>query len=517
MSSVFQRIFNCARRVFRRPPRWIILTTLVICIEVSYIFIITAGTFTDWPTWNANYDLQAEGFRSGHLYLTVQPPAELLAKKDPFDPANAPLWFWDASLHGGHYYLYWGPLPALVIAGYKAAFHITKPVGDQYPLFFFYTLYLLAGTLLIDRMAKRLFGGIPLWLEILAVLVFAYGNPTPFMIATPGIYEAAIAGGQAFLLLGTLFACDAVDRRGDGSYARRAQVLAGVAFALGLGCRVSIGPPVALIALWTAVSLWRRNSEGAPWRRPLAALLRIMAPVTIMAALLLVYNKLRFEAWLDFGMSSQMSTMQFRTSSQYVLPNLWSYLFRPLAVSCQFPFVSILPGSKGFPSWMQLPPGYWRPEPLAGYLPATPYGWLVPVALVFACQVAWATLRRRRMEPVEAPLAAQQRANLWFLAIALTLAVVTGLPTVAQFIATMRYTADSTTGVALLSIWGGWSLYWHAGERTWQRRVVAGGLVAVAAVTVVLGLLLGTQGYDGMFRNHNPALYEKLVHALSRC
>ena len=47
------------------------------------------GAFTTWPTWNKNYDLLAEGFRSGHLYLSVPPPPALLAKADPFNPALA--------------------------------------------------------------------------------------------------------------------------------------------------------------------------------------------------------------------------------------------------------------------------------------------------------------------------------------------------------------------------------------------------------------------------------------------
>src|ERR1035438_8855902 len=93
-----------AGRTLRRPPRWLILALLLAAIELSYVFIITAGTFTNWPTWNTNYDVQAEGFRAGHLHLSVEPPPELLAQRNPFDYAHQRLWFWDASLHDGHYY-----------------------------------------------------------------------------------------------------------------------------------------------------------------------------------------------------------------------------------------------------------------------------------------------------------------------------------------------------------------------------------------------------------------------------
>jgi hypothetical protein len=514
MPSVLEPMRRPLRRML--PPRWLILTLLVIGIEVVYAFIISAGTFTDWPTWNSNYDLQAQGFRSGHLYIPVEPAPELLAKANPLDPANESLWFWDATLHGGHYYLYWGPLPALLLTAYKIVFHVRKPIGDQYLLFLFYSLYVVAGTLLIDRLAKRLFEHTPLWLVILAVLVFALGNPTPFMVATPGIYEAAIAGGQAFLVLGTLFACDAVFRREAGAYSRRRQILAGIAFALGLATRISIGPPVALIALWTALSL-RHGKNRASWRGVLAALFRMAMPVALVTAALLAYNKARFDAWLDFGTRTQLSTMRLHIASEYVLPNLWSYLLRPLAVTCEFPFVAVLPSEQGFPAWLHLPPGYWTPEPLAGLLPASPAAWLIPVALVLAGHLLWSRWRGRKVEDQRPALAAQQRTTLWFLASALTLALVTALPIAGQFLATMRYTADASAGVALLIIWGGWSLYRHAGERPYPRRAVTLVLVSLAAGTVVIGLLLGTQGYDDILRNRNPALFETLRRVLSRC
>ena len=515
MPSVLQQIASLRRRL-GVPPRWLILTALVITIEVVYGFIISAGTFSDWPTWNQNYNQQAEGFRAGHLYIPDQPSPELLAKSNPLDPANQSLWLWDATLHDGHYYLYWGPLPALALAAIKIVFHTRQPIGDQYVLFFFYSLYLVAGTLLIDRLAKRLFEYTPLGLVILAVLVLALGNPTPFLIATPGIYEAAIAGGQAFLVLGTLFACDAVFRREAQPYSRRRQILAGIAFALGLATRVSIGPTVALIALWTALALRQGNGRSS-WRAVLAALLRMTTPVALVTAALLAYNKARFGAWFEFGTTTQLSTMRLHISGAYLLPNLWSYLFRPLAVSCQFPFLGVLPGERGFPAWLRLPPGYDTPEPLAGLLPASPAAWLVPVALAFAGHLVWSRWRGRRVEDARPSLAAQQRTTLWFIASALTLAVVNALPIAGQFIATMRYTADASAGISLLVIWGGWSLYGHAGDRTYLRRAVMLVLVSLAAGTVLIGLLLGTQGYDDMIRNRNPALFEILERMLSLC
>ena len=183
-------------------------------IEVTYLFIVSAGRFTDWPTYLTFLDDQAEGFRAGHLHFAIEPAAALLAKANPFDPAWKPLWYWDASLYNGHYYLYWGPVPALLLAGFKTLCRVHTRVGDQYVVFALTSLQALAGLLLIDRAHRRLFPALPGVFVVLAVAVFAFVNPTLYNLARAGVYEAAIVGGHAFLVTGLLFAFHAVTSAG---------------------------------------------------------------------------------------------------------------------------------------------------------------------------------------------------------------------------------------------------------------------------------------------------------------
>ena len=151
-----------------------------------YLFIITAGTFTTWSTWNTNYDLIAEGFRSGHLYIPVPPPPELLARPNPFDWSNSNLWFLDASLYKGHYYLYWGPLPALVLLAVKTVLRIKDVIGDQYVVFASYTLILIAGALFITRMTRRLFPELPPAWPLLATVALRLRHADPVHAGHPG-------------------------------------------------------------------------------------------------------------------------------------------------------------------------------------------------------------------------------------------------------------------------------------------------------------------------------------------
>src|SRR5262249_26377338 len=149
-------------------------------------------------------------FRAGYLHLAQQPPPALLAAPNPFDPRYRPIWLWDASLYHGHYYMYWGPFPALLLAGVKIVLRLRRSFGDHYAMFAFTMLQLVAAVLLLERMARRLFGGLTTFLVAVAVLVFAFANPIPFLLGRSAVYEAAIVGGQAFLLLGMVFAFDAV-------------------------------------------------------------------------------------------------------------------------------------------------------------------------------------------------------------------------------------------------------------------------------------------------------------------
>ena len=504
----------------RGPPSTdLILGLLLSVVAVSYLFIVTAGRWTSWPTYNTVYDLVAEGFRSGHLYTRLPVAPELAAAPNPLDPSLRQYWFWDASYYHGHIYYYWGPLPALLLAGIKSVLSLHQVIGDQYFVYWFYVIHLVAGAVLIVQMARRVFPGLPFGFVIAGLLVFAYGNPTPFIVATPGIYQAATIGGQAFLVSGLAFAGPAVWGDPARSPSYRHLLAAGLCWALGLATRISIAPAVVALILLTTALGCPRSPVGEGWRPRLRTLLWLSVPVGTVMVALLVYNRARFDSFFDFGMQKQMSIMQFRTSVSYIAPNLYSYLLRPMVTSCRFPFLTApfhLEGAE-FPAGYQMPAGYWVGEPVAGMLIATPWIWFVPLAAVLAGRSLWLWRLRRRSPPGAIALDDPQRVNFWFMGTTAIIATVPGLATVGQFIATMRYMVDVASGIILLGLWGAWSLYQGARDRPRTRRTIAAAIYAFSAVTVVIGLLLGMTGYGGIFEKYNPALYARMVGALSLC
>ena len=468
------------------------LAGFVALASLAYAFIVSAGTFSTWPTYSNYYDLLAESFRAGRLDLLISPSPRLLAAEDPFDPALAPLWVWDASLHEGRYYLYWGPLPAILEAAFKAAFGITRSLGDQYLLFLFSVLELAIGVAIVDRLARRVFPEVSRYFVVLALLVFAFGNPLPHSLASPAIYQAAIAAGQAFLLGGVLLAFDAVADGPGAPGFRRRLLLAGGSWALALACRISLAPAVLLlVGVTAALAVGPR----------LRLALRLGLPVAGAILLLLLYNQARFGSWLEFGVSNQLTTMPFHVSAAYVPRNLFSYALRPFDLACEFPYV--LQRTPATTSWLSEAPGYLTHEPLVGMLLASPWSWLAPIGILV---VPWSSIRD-----------GSSRTLVWCSLTFAILASVTGFPELVSFIATMRYLGDVAPGIALSGILGAW--WWHARTRpgTWPRRLVLATCTLLAAATIACGLLLGFQGYEGHFRKHNPELHDRIVAALSWC
>jgi hypothetical protein len=487
-------------RLSPRLRRALALAATALAVELVYVFVISAGTFTHWPLITAYVNDLAEGFRHGHLHLATEPPAALLAAPNPFDSANAGLWLWDATLFKGHYYLYWGPVPALLLAASKIVFRISSVVGDQVVVFWLTTLELVAGTLFVERAARRLYGRVSLALEVTAILALGLANPALYNLARPAIYETAIVGGHAFLLLGMVFALAAI----DGEILRPGRLFAaGASWVAAFGCRMSVGPAVALLALATLAGAVSGKPDRV--RRLRVTSLWLGAPLAFGLGAFLLYNRLRFEAWFDFGQRHQLTWIVAQTGKRFILPNLRAYLLRPAVVSCRFPFLYALPdlGARAFPPGYVLPPDYFVYEQVLGALPGVAWSWLSPIALVAGLRSA----RRARAFTPES----------WAVVAMAIAATVSLLPGMLLASATNRYLGDMAGALALLGALGAFA----ASDALRGRRLGHGILVALALMlalaTAAMGLALGVKGQYAHFEQNNPPLYGKLVQKLSVC
>ena len=483
-----------------------------------YFFYGSAGRAGAWPIYTTYHDELADAFRAGQLHLLRAPPPELLAQADPYDPAHLRLWLWDVSLHRGRYYLYWGPVPALLQALAKSALRIDGAIGDQYLVCAMFFLAAVAAALLLERLQRRVFAAVPLWCVLLGILAFGCITPTLFLVATGGVYQASIAAAQAFLLLGMVFAFDAVWGASGAEPLPRRLALAGGCWALALGSRISVAPAIALLVLLTAAFSARSAApRGLGTRAAFRASVWMAAPVAITCGLLLLYNQLRFDSPFQFGTDLMLTTMKFRASTRYVLINAYSYLLRPFRTDCHFPFVSAPwapPADEALPSWLEIPEGYLLGEPAVGVLRVVPIVWFAPIALL-ACVRALRGPRACEADPADE--AARRSTGVAYCVLALAvLGTAAGLLSLAVFISTMRYQSDMMSGLSLLGLLGAFALLQRARGRL-GRAVASLLFIATTVSTIGFGLLFGFQGYDGQFKRFHPTLHARLEHAWSRC
>ena len=193
--------------------------------------------------------------------LQLLPDPALLALTDPYDPLlrmDLPF-LSDASLYGGRYYLYFGPVPALLVLVVK--FFIPGIIGDQTLVFVFTCGVFLLESLFLLKIRRRFFSGVPPWMVGACILVVGLISPFGWILGSrQAVHDAAISAGQFFLLAGLYAAFAAFDR---ALISKSMALLAGILWALALGSRITQVVPIAFLILLVVTGiLWKYNRAG---------------------------------------------------------------------------------------------------------------------------------------------------------------------------------------------------------------------------------------------------------------
>jgi hypothetical protein len=496
-----------------RDPRtrsFVVAIPLVVVIGYFYAYLASSGTFEMiWPRPDY-YDRMCEGFRAGHLYIVEQPKAALLAKADPFARENFKehLWLWDASLYKGHYYVYWGPVPGLLLLAWKVLTGYVGHVSDQWSTVCYLTGRLVCGSGLILGLAKYLRSAPPTWLVTLCVAVFGLSAPIPFIVSRPDVYEASLAAGQCFLFAGLWAAFGGVTRERHRTFWF---VLASVMWALAFGSRATAFVPVPFFIAATVFFVWQRRDRSLT-----SALKNAMAlgiPFACAVAAYGMYNYVRFDSPFEFGTRYQVTLQPFSSHSQYVIPNVYSYLFAPLKWSCAFPFVETVK-DRPLSTLLYWPAGYRTFEKVSGVLVMGGFLWLQFLLVYWGMR----KVLRRLISTGGSRYSSVPYVHHWALVGALGLILSLG-PALGLWEASMRYAGDAIGGMTLAAVV---AAFWLVRESDESRSRL------VQYLTRTLVLLLGLHScFVGAFtafapagdhfKRYNPALYQQLVESLSLC
>jgi len=478
-----------------------ILGALLIGIAVSYVFFVTGGTWSRVTRQQyAYYTKLADGFLKFQTAVAIDPNPALLRPNALNDPTARAELLWDLSFYKGKYYIYWGYVPALVIAAGKLAGY--RAMTDAHVTFLFQLVRVLAASVLMLEVLRRCSPVQHTALFIAGVLATAWAAPFPYALGRAAVYEAAITGGQSFVAVGLLLLFLAANEPTE-RWRMRLIVSGGVSFGAALCCRLVLLPALLAVA---AVSWWlmRRGPEGGVAGQKLA--LSLFGPLLAALVSLGVYNYVRFESPFEFGLS-YIRTYPFpkqTMSTIYLKANLWNYFVRPPAVVGTFPFVKApWDAYKTTPPPLPQPRGYMNREPVIGLVQG------VPVAL-FSVLGVWHAWRRRRDMLSIARAAADQReesALSWLILSAGVFALVSLLTMSLYYACTMRYIADFLPAM-LLAAFLGVFLQVRQGPAA---RAITAAFCVLAGITCVVGWLLWTDSYIDLLRSRNPAMHAYLV------
>jgi hypothetical protein len=420
------------------------------------------------------YSQLAEAFHHGQLSLLTQPPRELLALPDPYDPAlNAPYRLHDASLYRGRYYLYFGPAPALVL-------HLP--------------LRLLTGSYLLDDSAVLIFlmAGLGFWLAVfyaairdwfphlslawtlLGGLAIGLCNTGPFVLARPAVYEVCLACAYCFTAIFARALMSALSN--DPS--RRNLLAAGVALSLAIASR----PPALLIApIAGAALLWRLRRDRTSWGSPMRQLLPFAIPLAVTGALLGAYNYMRFDNPWQFGNAYQLAGTDLRHAAFFgkdLMPSGFHYyILSSHRTGLEFPFVWTAPD---MPARM---PRTGSVEPVSGALPLYPF---LAALLVL---------------PAALTGGAGAKSGLRLMALVLTAAGAAELLLLCCFIGlTMRYELEFLPPLVMAAVLAICLIATSPSRWRWAGMVFGPALLAGA----LQGCLLGFSGYHDSYEQRHP-------------
>lgn len=446
---------------------WYTFPVLTFVILV-YVWFASSGSWTHWEPATHRYADLAISFREGKLYLPIQPNSQLRSLSNPYDPEsrkgiNYPV---DYSLYKGKFYFYWGPIPALILV-------ILSPftrgrVGDLYLAFSFVCGIFLLQFLLTIKIWDRFFHDLPKWILVISLFVLGLITPWTYMLINEPngrIYEAAISGGQFFLLSGFLVVMMTLGKPAPPPWAL---AVTGCLWALAIGTRLALVLPIGSMVITVAYRIWE-TSRSSPPVRVAVRWLSLGLPLLLGFMGLGWYNWARFDSVTETGLAYQLAGANQQAdafSPIHMVQNLYNYLFHPPSAMWQFPF--LYPKEDG---------------PVVGLLFLAPF-------TMFAILPIAALLRKAIQKSLPTSKDNSNDFLNWII-ISLTGALFSAFGLLLIFFATaIHYWTDLMPALAMLSVLGFWQGYQLLAHRPLQQKIYSTLGIIFAGASFLVNILI---------------------------
>ncbi|MCL4529138.1 MAG: hypothetical protein M1282_06970 [Chloroflexi bacterium] len=481
-------------------------------VILIYIWFITFGNWTTWTHTTSYYDKLANSFSEGHLYIDIKPNPALLASTDPYTPGKRPTIqndVWDMSFYNSRFYLYWGPVPALLLVPIKLLY--SAKITDNYLVFLFYSALLIVNSLLIIKLWKKLYPNVPAWAVHLSIFLIGLIAPVLWSLSEPNIYNAAVGAAQFFFVTGIFWVISAFDK--DQSISNACLFLAGLFWTGAVGSRamyaVTIIPPAILTIIW----IIKTSSKPVIPEKLLFNIVSFGLPLAVGAIILAWYNWARFGSPLEFGLRYQISIWDLNQLysllflPRYIPSNLIVYLFQPFQFISTFPFIQPVMAFDLFKAIHFVPPQIYYAGRVTGLLFSAPFLIVAPAYFL-----------QRKEEVARENNDTQGIFSLRaFVNSVLLSSFITGFFLLLLFfVGSMRYLMDVISPLALLAI----IIFWRGLDNGFQskpllKKAFPAISIFLIAISILIGILLAFSNETDRFQVLNPDLFNKISQFFS--
>lgn len=468
-------------------PNHRITLMLLLLIMLFYAWLATYSRSADGGRTTYYYSYLSQGFLQGNLFLPLQADPELLAMENPYDlSARAELEKKgvatpvDFSLYEGKFYLYWGPVPALLLSLVQIFSRGPHPVADFFLAFLFGIGILLAQTFLLTAIWRSYFSTLPSWAYYISILLTGLVWPVALLRHEHNyarIYEAAIAAGQFFLIAGLWLAFTAMQKPSIPSWRL---ALAGFLWLLAIGSRHTLLVSISFLVFSTALWILHMQTDS---RTKAVKLISLLLPLVIGGVWLAWYNWARFGSITETGYSYQLAGVDLRNhsaelfSGSYILQNAYNYLLNPPQWSPNFPFLSMLKGNKS----LGLP--FYYAEPMTGLLYTLPFAVFAIIPLI-----VWLLNRSNAKRSKNASDDHDHAALHWITRNLGSTFLVSFFLLLIFFWSGMRYAADflpALMGLSAVGFWRGYQLFGYRRSYAIAGLILAGISIAVSTLLAI--------------------------------
>ncbi len=277
-----------------------------------------------------------DAFEHHQVSLLEEPSEELLSLDNPYEYARREVevtqenFLWDHCLYNGKYYSYYGIGPVIALF---LPYHLIT--GYYFPSGWATLIFALVGIIFLTKIylavIEKKFRNLPTNTVLAGLITLQMSSGIMFSAARPKFYELAIAGGFMCLTVGAyLLMTSNILWDGKISYVR----LGFASFFLGYAviCRPTLAVYCVAALIFFAGGL-KKALDGLEKKQKTRTFFKYAAvalvPLGVIALGQMVYNYLRFDNPLDFGIQYSLTINDFINSEfhwKYVLINMYAYL-----------------------------------------------------------------------------------------------------------------------------------------------------------------------------------------------